>query len=177
MFVRKFYIADSHFSHTSIISHCRRPYRDIDQMDEDMVRRWNAAVLQTDIVYHLGDLSFELGKADRVRDIFERLNGRKYLILGNHDQRKDGSVHPTIAALSWSAPPVHAMEVKDEGRRVYLAHYAHRAWPGQHHGAWHFYGHSHGAMPGVGRSRDVGVDCEDVGFTPRTFVELTRGIE
>lgn len=176
-FVRKLYIADTHFSHTNIISHCGRWYRHADAMDEDMVRRWNAVVRLGDIVYHLGDFSFELGNAERVRAIFEQLNGRKFLILGNHDQRKDGSIHPTIAALDWAAPPTHALEVQDEGRRVYLSHYAHRVWPGQHHGSYHFFGHSHGAVPGCGRSRDVGGDCSDVGFTPRTFVELTKGMD
>jgi calcineurin-like phosphoesterase family protein len=97
--------------------------------------------------------------------------------LGNHDLRKDGSLHPTIAGLAWAATPTHALEVRDEGRRVYLAHYAHRVWPGQSHGSFHFYGHSHGALPVCGRSRDVGVDCQDVGFTPRRFSELTLQME
>lgn len=176
-FVRKFYLADTHFSHNNIIAHCKRPYANVDVMDEDMVRRWNAVVRPGDICYHLGDFSFELGNADRVRNIFGRLNGKKLLVLGNHDVRKDGTVHPTIAALDWAAPPTHALEVGDEGRRVYLAHYAHRVWPGQHHGSYHFFGHSHSAVAGIGRSRDVGVDCEDVGFTPRRFAELSKGME
>jgi calcineurin-like phosphoesterase family protein len=145
-------------------------------MDEQLIRRWNAVVGQDDIVYHLGDFAFELGNTERVQWIFERLNGRKFLVVGNHDVRKDGSVHPTIAGLAWDAPPVRAMEVSDGGHRIYLHHYACRTWPGQHHGAYHFYGHSHGNLPGIGRSRDVGVDMPDVGFTPRTFDELTKGL-
>ena len=60
------------------------------------------------------------------------------------------------------------------GSRVWLSHYAHRSWPAQHYGAYHFYGHSHGALPHVGRSRDVGIDVLDMGFGPRTFEELTK---
>ena len=44
-------------------------------------------------------------------------------------------------------------------------------------GAFHFYGHAHGALAGIGRSRDVGVDMPDVAFRPRTFAELTRGMK
>ncbi|MBL0375382.1 metallophosphoesterase [Rhizobium sp. KVB221] len=176
-FVRKFYVADTHFSHNTIIGHCDRPFRHVGAMDEQMIRRWNAAVGESDLVYHLGDFAFELGNAERVRWIFERLHGQKFLIVGNHDVRRDGSLHPTIAGLAWAASPAQAMEIKDEGRRIYLAHYAHRVWPGQHHGGWHFYGHSHGKLPGFGRSRDVGVDLPDVDFTPRTFAELTAGME
>lgn len=174
---RKFYIADTHFSHTNIISHCSRPYQSAEDMDEDMVRRWNAVVRPDDVIYHLGDFSFELGNAKRVRDIFSRLNGRKHLVLGNHDVVRDGAVHPTIAGLAWAVPPTYALETRDGGQRVYLSHYAHRVWPAHHHGAWHFYGHSHGGLPSLGRSRDVGVDMPDVRFQPRTFAELTKGME
>lgn len=176
-FIKKFYIADTHLSHTNIIGYCERPFAHVNAMNETLIRRWNATVDQNDIVYHLGDFAFGLSNEEPIRRVFDQLNGRKFLILGNHDIRRDGSVHPTIAALTWAAPPVHAIEIKDEGQRVYLAHYAHRAWPGQHHGAWHFYGHSHGTLPGIGRSRDVGVDLMDVNFTPRTFRELTKDME
>ncbi len=39
-----------------------------------------------------------------------------------------------------------------------------------------FFGHNHGEMPPLGRSRDVGVDCPDTGFSPRTFKQLTQGM-
>jgi hypothetical protein len=58
---------------------------------------------------------------------------------------------------------------------VILCHYGMRVWPASHHGSVHFYGHSHGRLPGYGRSRDVGVDMLDVAFRPRTFAELTAG--
>lgn len=176
-FVRKFYLADTHFSHTNIIGHCGRPFRHAGAMDETMIRRWNTVVGENDIVYHLGDFSFELANQERVRWIFGRLNGRKYLVLGNHDLDSKGRIHPTIAGLGWAAAPTHALEVRDEGHRVYIAHYAHRVWPGKTRGGYHFYGHCHGSVPGIGRSRDVGVDMPDVTFTPRTFAELIVTME
>jgi hypothetical protein len=68
------------------------------------------------------------------------------------------------------------MEVKDNGKRVWLSHYSHRTWPGAGKGAFHFYGHSHGSLEGIGLSRDVGVDMPDVQFRPRTFAELTSAM-
>ncbi len=176
-FVRKFYIADTHFRHAKIIECCDRPYASTDEMDNELIRRWNAVVGVGDIVYHLGDFAFGLGDEEAIKNVFSRLNGRKVLVLGNHDFRKNGVVHPTIAALDWYQPPTPMLETSDEGQRVILCHYAMRTWPGQHRGAYHFYGHSHGDLLGVGRSRDVGVDMRDVDFTPRTFLELTRGMQ
>lgn len=176
-FTRKFYIADCHFGHASIIRSCNRPFASVEEMDAEIVRRWNAVVRPGDLVYHLGDWGWPTGgDAERFRALFHSLHGRKVLVLGNHDTRKDGSLRADLAELPWDRRPEHLLEVKDEGCRVVLGHYAQRTWNAAHHGAWHFYGHSHGRLPPLGRSRDVGVDCPDVDFTPRSFNELTAGI-
>jgi calcineurin-like phosphoesterase family protein len=175
-FTKKFFTSDTHFNHARVIELCARPFRDVQHMDEEMILRWNRVVGENDIVFHLGDFAFGLGDVERVRGIFFRLNGRKRLIIGNHDVDKKGNLHRTLADLPWDAPPVAACETSDEGKRVYLCHYAARTWPAAHHGAYHFYGHSHGALPGIGLSRDIGVDMPDVGFAPRTFKELTANM-
>jgi len=177
-FVTKRYLADTHFGHASIIANCGRPFSSTDEMDAEIVRRWNQTVKSDDdITYILGDYGRPGEDPLAFRRLFHSLRGRKILIIGNHDLRKDGSLDPEIAALPWDIPPRDILEVKDGGRRVILCHYAMRAWPASHHGTVHFYGHSHGRLPGVGLSRDVGVDMPDVAFTPRTFAELTKGWE
>lgn len=175
-FTRKFYTSDTHFCHTNILHMQPRPFDSIEQHDETMISRWNAVVGPDDIVYHLGDFAMGLNDADRIRGIFNRLNGRKYLVYGNHDLRRDGDLHPTIAGLDWAARPEALMFVRDEGQHVVLSHYAQRAWQGHLKGHWHFYGHAHGRLESFGRSRDVGVDLPDVDFTPRTFKQLTKGM-
>ncbi|MFU0507319.1 hypothetical protein [Pseudaminobacter sp. NGMCC 1.201702] len=171
-FIRKFYTSDSHFGHEAIIGHCNRPFASVPEMDRFMIERWNDVVGRDDIVFHLGD--FAIADAEYAKWAFRQLRGRKVLILGNHDCRRGpGHVLPHILALPWERPPVESLEVDDEGCRVFLSHYAHRTWQGAHRqNSYHFYGHSHATIPHLGRSRDVGVDCEDVAFTPRTFKEL-----
>jgi len=51
-------------------------------MDEDLIRRWNRIVSPNDIVYNLGDVSFNPQR------YVCKLNGRMILIQGNHDKRK-----------------------------------------------------------------------------------------
>ena len=178
MFVRKFYVSDTHFCHERLLAMQPRPFSSIDEHDEYLIESWNSVVSELDIVYHLGDVFFSLSRnADKVREIFGRLNGRKHLVIGNHDVDKRGNLHPALAGLDWAARPEHALRTKDSGRDIYLSHYAARTWPSQHHGAVHFYGHSHGRLPSQGLSRDVGVDVPDVDFTPCTFAELTANME
>jgi len=177
MFIRKFYVSDTHFCHERMLSMQPRAFASIEEHDEHIIDRWNCVVRDKDIVYHLGDFGFHLGShSERIRGLFHRLPGRKYLVIGNHDVARQGDLHPTLAALDWAARPEHAMRTRDGGRDVYMSHYAARAWPCQAYGAVHFFGHSHGRLAGVGLSRDVGVDMLDVNYMPRTFAELVKGM-
>lgn len=83
-----FLTSDTHFGHAGV---CRftcddgvtkiRPWINPDEMDEEMVKRWNETVKPTDKVYHLGDVVINR----RCLSILNRLNGDKVLIKGNHD--------------------------------------------------------------------------------------------
>lgn len=78
-----FLIGDPHFGHRNIIRYCNRPFETVEQMNETLIKNWNKAVGKQDIVYVLGD--FALCGKDRIIEITQKLNGRKRLILGNHD--------------------------------------------------------------------------------------------
>lgn len=79
-------ISDTHFGHENIIKYCNRPFSDIDEMDEIMIKNWNAVVKPGDKVYHLGDVY--MGSSERFLSKFARLHGKKRLIVGNHDDLK-----------------------------------------------------------------------------------------
>ncbi len=82
-----FLTSDTHFGHKNICKFTNydgspvRPWDDSDEMDEDMVKRWNETVRPNDKVYHLGDVVINR----RALAILDRLNGDKVLIKGNHD--------------------------------------------------------------------------------------------
>ncbi|MGN8152499.1 hypothetical protein ACTJK5_09520 [Agrobacterium sp. 22094] len=179
-FVRKHYMADPHFGHAAILRSqpVTRPFSTTEEMDAAIIEKVNERVETGDLLFILGDFAFS--KDDEyLRHVFHSLRGRKVLVLGNHDVDNRGAVKKGIARLPWDIPPVMAMETKDgpNGSRVWLSHYAHRAWPAQHYGSYHFYGHSHGAIAHQGRSRDVGIDVPDMGFGPMTFEDLTKDME
>lgn len=76
-------ISDTHFNHKNIIKYCNRPFNSVGEMNESMIRLWNNTVSKDDIVWHLGD--FAMGTQEEIRTLVQRLNGRIYLITGNHD--------------------------------------------------------------------------------------------
>lgn len=77
------FTSDSHFGHKNVLEYEKdaRPFSTIEEMHEVMIDRWNSVIKSNDMVYHLGDFCF--GK--RWIAIAERLNGRKKLVMGNHD--------------------------------------------------------------------------------------------
>ena len=81
-----FVVGCTHFNHKNIIRYTGRPFSGIKEMNETMIENWNKVVLPDDRVWHLGDFIF--ANVERTQEILERLNGRKCLILGNHDNRK-----------------------------------------------------------------------------------------
>ncbi len=79
----KFFIGDTHFGHRGIVTYepKARPFATVEEMNEELIKRWNEVVRPDDKVYHLGD--FCLNRS--ALSIGLRLNGRKILITGNHD--------------------------------------------------------------------------------------------
>jgi calcineurin-like phosphoesterase family protein len=150
-----------------------RPFVDTDEMDRFIIDAHNSVVKDRDIVWILGD--FSVHDVGRTAQIFDRLQGRKRLILGNHDLH-NGDIRKSIRDLAWDQPPTHYAECKIDGDRIILHHYAMRTWSASVHGSWHLYGHSHGRLPAYGRSRDCGVDCYDISYAPQTFQNLTAAM-
>ena len=80
-----YFIADTHFSDSNILKYENRPFADVSQMDEEMIRRWNSVVEEEDAVYILGDF----GAAGYEAELLGRLKGKKYLVKGNHDMQSN----------------------------------------------------------------------------------------
>lgn len=72
--MRRFIISDTHFGHANIIDYCNRPFRDVFDMDETLIRNWNEVVGKDDLVYHLGDFAFHKDKED-LMGLLSRLHG------------------------------------------------------------------------------------------------------
>lgn len=153
-----FFTSDHHYHHKNVIEYCNRPWSFEDQTDE-LIKRWNSRVEPGDSVYHLGDFSFAgTSKIDQVVDILNHLNGKKYFILGNHDNQKlwamieDMNI-PDVTLLG------HYHEMKIDKLNIILSHYPFREWGKKHYGSIMLHGHCHGNLhvPGE-RIMDVGID-------------------
>ena len=164
------FTADTHFGHKNIIKYANRPFDSIDEMDKTIINNWNNCVDENDKVYHLGDVA--LCSPNKLRKILDQLNGKIYLIKGNHEK----SALECKDRFEW-VKDYHELMLNDpdgfKGKKlIVLFHYAMRVWNASHHGSLSLYGHTHGELEDEPKllSIDVGVDCHD--FKPINYNDV-----
>jgi len=89
----KWFISDTHFCHENIIRYCGRPFANAELMNTYMIKTWNERVAPSDKVYHLGDVACGYGGNEKALSFLHALNGKKRLIVGNHDNLKSPTLH------------------------------------------------------------------------------------
>ena len=173
---RVYFTSDTHFNHTNIISYCQRPFKNVDEMNERIIANWNEVVSEDDIIFHLGD--FCLGGAAEWTRLLDRLNGKIYLIMGNHDRKnirqgfKDRFEHVAMQ-----------MHIEVGKQRIYLNHYPFLCFEGGYKDVWQLFGHVHTRKTNTGidagrlqylypTQYDVGVDNNN--FAPVSFEQVKR---
>lgn len=157
--------SDHHFGHANIIKYANRPFKHVDEMDEQMIQAWNGVVPPTAIVYHLGDLAFM--RPEQIVRLVRRLHGTIRLVKGNHDKGIKG---PAYKAFEWVKD--YYESTCDDGTKIVMCHYPFLTWNKAHHGAWMLHGHSHNSLRDTGQRRlDVGVDAHP-NYAPFSFAEI-----
>ncbi len=165
-----FFIADPHFGHKNILTLCDRPYKTIEEMNLDLIQRWNGKVTGNDTIYVVGDMFF---RAEDPESVLSQLKGKKHLIIGNHDGSWIGKVDLNRYFKSFSL-----MEQFSNGAvGLTLCHYPLLTWKHQKR-TYMIHGHIHQDTemefwPLIAANEHIlnaGVDINN--FEPVTFEEL-----
>lgn len=166
-----YYIADTHFGHDNIRRLSNRPFNNVEEMDKVIIDNWNSKVTDNDDVYILGDFSY---KSKDPIEYLKKLNGKKHLIIGNHDNKllKNPNHKKYFVEI------VDMKMIDDNGTQIVLCHYPLVEWNGYYRNVLHFYGHVHNTYHNettryardMKNAYNVGVDV--IGFTPCTLNEI-----
>jgi len=178
-----------------------RDFDNLDQMNNHIIKCFNDTVKEDDELFHIGDWSF--GGAENIWNFRKRLRCKNiHLIFGNHDTHiKNNIVLPNCISLEpYSSEFIDGkntdpeypnyveaqrlfkscndvLTIKDGKNTFFLSHYSHRVWFGSHKGVIHLYGHSHGSIPELGKSMDVGIDSAKKilgDYKPFSLSDITR---
>ena len=72
---KTFFTSDLHFGHTNVIKFDNRPFQTVEEMDYELVKRWNAKVGKGDLVYVLGDFIWKSSSSEAPK-LIKSLNGQ-----------------------------------------------------------------------------------------------------
>ncbi len=184
--VTTWFTADLHLGHRNIITYCDRPFDDADQMNAELVRRWNEVVGADDTVWVLGDVA--LGRMTESLSWVGRLAGRKVLLAGNHDRCWQGHGRRaegwTDRYLESGFAEVHqgSITLGLGGMDVVASHFPYSGDSHDHdryvehrpvdRGQWLLHGHVHQRWRQRDRMINVGVDVW--GYRPVREVDLVQ---
>ena len=170
-----FFTSDTHFGHTNVIKYSNRPFKSVQEMDENLIDNWNETVKQSDTVYHLGDFSFY--DEERIVAILKRLNGNKTFLKGNHDKkiwRSSEAKNIFKEMLEYKEIYVQDRDAVGGKRMIVMCHYPMITWNKCHHGAYMLHGHCHHNLkyPFPARIMDVGVDGKGYDYSPVSYEQV-----
>lgn len=171
-----YYIADMHLGHANILRLSNRPFKNVEEMDKKLIENWNNVVKETDDVYIVGDLIYKSQKG--YEDYLSKLNGRKHLIVGNHDikmLKNQDIINKYFVSVN------DILTVNDGKYTIILCHYPLAEWNGFFRNTYHFFGHIHNnknetfyIMEKIKKAYNVGADI--IGFTPKTAAQIIEGM-
>jgi len=162
--------SDTHFNHANIIKYCNRPFANVEEMNDTIVKNWNDTIAKEDLVYFLGDLCF--GDQDFW---LNKLHGRIQWIRGNHDRSIGEGRHyykflPVSVLLKYTDIPIVLIHDPDD-KSINLF-----ADP-----KWVIYGHHHNNYPDVypffdAEKKRVNVSVEMTYYKPTLLTGLMEKI-
>ena len=182
------FTSDTHYDHKNICAattnwvgaeNLTRKFSSLERMNDELVFWINQRVGQDDILFHLGDWSFN--GFENIRKFRERIVCKNvHLILGNHDHHIERN-KDNIQSIFSSVNQYLHLEVKWEGKDKFehakfaLMHYPIASWNGMNDGVIHLHGHVHlpnNLRVAHGKAMDVGVDGNN--YEPISMGEVLK---
>lgn len=136
------FTGDLHFGHENVIAFDNRPFKTVEEMDEELIRRWNNKVDKGDLTYVLGDMIWK-ARNDDAPSIINRLNGQIILIKGNHDRFLHNAKAKAALAGIKDYDDICVTLKDGTQKRVILDHFFKPMYNGHRHQAIHLHAHSH----------------------------------
>ena len=162
-----YFTSDLHLGHTNVIKFQNRAFKDVEEMNKTLITNYNAVVNRNDICYILGDIAHHT-PITTVNEMISKLNGKKFLIRGNHDKNYDESLFSGIYDVYETS-----FSIKDFNRHFVLMHYPLLSWHRANAGAIHLHGHIHSDGSYNKKNYDKHIFRYDVGVDANNYYPVS----
>ncbi len=161
-----FVTSDTFFGRIEIIETANRPFDNIQEMNEAMIKNWNDVVKPNDIVYHLGNFAWTPLDAE---ESLIRLNGQIKLILGDYDD----AMLEISKYMKDKLEIVQSAFYKEQRTNTVLSHWPMLDWPGRNMGVFHFHGHTlREHLTDLKKANRVNACVDNWNYTPKEIKAL-----
>ena len=167
------YSSDFHFGHAKILEYDNRPFATIEEMNEEIVNRFNEVVKPDDELFYLGDFALGLnGQIDKIYEYRSRFNCKHWrYVLGNHDDLIKKNEERLLADRVFDSIEYY-MEIKENKKKMVLSHCPFLTWNGANHGSWCVHGHCHHNLQPDPYSLRVDVGVNGWNYYPVSFEQI-----
>lgn len=169
--------SDLHLFHRNIIRYSGRPFFNLEQMNEELLKTAERLVGKEDWLVFGGDLSF--GSMEDTRDWLAQLDCRKATLLGNHDVDRQEKVHGWESLGFEAVADVQAWDLKtpwemQDGLRVQSLWLTHYPLPASRipAGVLNVHGHTHTENLG---GRRLNASVEQIDYQPQLLKDWVQG--
>jgi calcineurin-like phosphoesterase family protein len=138
---RLFFSADNHFGHDNIRlpDYANRPFKSLEHMNGEMIRRWNERVKPDDTIVVVGDFMFrnsaggKKGEGDTKKAEYYKglLNGEKVFINGSHDRNNGVKTRIRSLIIEFNNEEIYVRHDPNYHRfthRLNLCGHVHNLW-------------------------------------------------
>ena len=161
-----FFFSDPHFGHRNIIEYCHRPFKDVDEMNEVILQRYNETVRDDSLVFFVGDMSF--GRGSLAPKLWlSILKGSIIYIKGSHDH----GIRPTNLSTCF-----HRYHFAHAGIHFQVAHIP--TWESIHGWSdWLIHGHTHSTVMLDKAHHKICVCVEATDYRPVSLEKILEAIK
>lgn len=130
-----FITSDTWFGRPQILQIANRlQFKDVNDMNKQLIKNWNSVVKKNDIVFHLGNFAWDPQTA---RQVLNKLNGTIYFLIGSSDEAFLDIQHE-FENVSVLEDQIVELPQYD----AVICHYPLEVWNGKDSGTIHFHGHT-----------------------------------
>lgn len=199
MKVKTYFTSDWHIGHKNVLNFDNRPFDNLEEMHEALIRNYNNTVPKHGVCYFLGDMG--LCSHGLLGSVVNRLNGIKVLIRGNHDGKLQSMYNAGFDAVlekgqfsigkhivTMSHCPLYGVYREDttgmigagSGENWHKENKHRHKYSFDDFGQFHLHGHIHSPNGGkskkiLGRQFDVGVVANN--YKPVKIGEIQKWVD
>ena len=164
--MKRFVISNLQLGRPNAIRKYDRPFDDVDQMTEQVIKNWNSVVGKNDLVYHLGNFAWDPKTA---QDVISQLNGTIWFIPGEIDdaiiELRNKGMLINNASIKPSIMPLEKM-------RVTISYWPLKEWPKKKDGFWSLVGHPSLEYKSNPKEKTINVSADLWNFKPQNLEHI-----